>query len=71
MKSIFFRDEEFQGLFLGDLVNNVGGYKGQTSRFIGTGQFEEEWKIYRDILDRTNVTKYTKWLDIKGNHGEK
>lgn len=51
-------------------MNNVGGFKDRTSRFVGTGQYEEEWKIYRDILDRTNVSKYTKWLDIRGNHGE-
>jgi hypothetical protein len=58
-------------IFVGDLVNNVGGSAFGSSRFIGTAQYEEEWKIYRDILDRTNVTKYTKWLDIKGNHGKK
>jgi hypothetical protein len=56
---------------LGDLVNNVGGLGIGSSRLLGTTQHEEEWKIYRDILDRTNVTKYTKWLDIKGNHGKK
>ena len=51
-------------------MNNVGGSKGQTSRFVGSVQHEEEWKIYWNILDRTNVTKSTKWLDIRGNHGE-
>ncbi|CAF1094303.1 unnamed protein product [Adineta ricciae] len=52
----------------GDLVNNVGGLKYKHDRLFGTGQYEQEWNIYRNILDRTNVTQYTKWLDIKGNH---
>ena len=54
-----------EGIFLGDLVNNVG-----SGGLFQTAQYEEEWKIYRNILDRTNVTKYTKWLDIRGNHGK-
>ncbi len=56
-------------MFKGDLVNSVGGFINQDDGLIETIQYEKEWKIYRDILNRTNVTKYTKWLDMKGNHG--
>ena len=52
-------------------MNNVGGFQDRTSRLGGTGQYEEEWKIYRGILDRTNISKYTNWLDVRGNHGKK
>ncbi|KAG1682030.1 Transmembrane protein 62 [Nymphon striatum] len=31
-------------------------------------QSVEEWKIYKEALDRNNVTKKTIWLDIRGNH---
>ncbi len=51
-------------------MNSVGGSLKPHFRMFKTAQYEEEWKIYRDILDRTNVTKYTKWLDIRGNHGK-
>ena len=51
-------------------MNNVGGLGGGSRRAFRSGQYEEEWKIYRDILNRSNVTKYTKWLDIRGNHGK-
>jgi hypothetical protein len=56
-------------MFKGDLVNSVGGFINQDDGLIETIQYEKEWKIYRDVLNRTNVTKYTKWLDMKGNHG--
>ncbi|CAF0716595.1 unnamed protein product [Adineta steineri] len=52
----------------GDLVHSVSGLIRKGDRPFRTAQFEEEWNMYRDILNRTNVTKYTKWLDIKGNH---
>lgn len=32
-------------------------------------QYEQEWIMYKNILSRTNVTQYTKWLDTRGNHG--
>lgn len=56
--------------FEGDLVHSMGGSKDLSNRLVGSVQHEEEWRIYRNILDRTNVTKTTKWLDIRGNHGE-
>jgi hypothetical protein len=33
-------------------------------------QFEEDWRVYNNVLRRTNVTQYTTWLDLRGNHGE-
>lgn len=33
-------------------------------------QYEREWIIYKSILNRTNITHYTTWLDIRGNHGK-
>jgi hypothetical protein len=54
----------------GDLVNSMGAFKDEHDRIFTTAQYEQEWKIYRDILNRTNVTKYTTWLDLKGNHGK-
>lgn len=32
-------------------------------------QYEEEWRIYNDILIQSNVANKTLWLDIRGNHG--
>ncbi|CAF3775166.1 unnamed protein product [Rotaria magnacalcarata] len=52
----------------GDLVDSVSGLKHSHDRLFGTAQYEREWNLYRDILNRTNVTAHTKWLDIKGNH---
>ena len=48
---------------LGDLTHN----RDQT---FASQQYEEEWKIYRDLLRRTNVTEATLWLDTRGNHGK-
>ena len=50
-------------------MNSVGGLMSGYDRLFGIRQYEEDWNIYRNILNRTNVTKHTKWLDIKGNHG--
>lgn len=50
-------------------MNSVGGLIYGRGRVFGIAQYEQEWKIYRNILIRTNITQYTKWLDIKGNHG--
>jgi len=47
----------------------VSSSKSEREALLGTAQYEKEWRIYRNLLDRTNVTKYTKWLDLKGNHG--
>lgn len=33
-------------------------------------QYEDEWKIYNEILTTANAVKRTKWLDLRGNHGK-
>ncbi|CAF4268771.1 unnamed protein product [Rotaria socialis] len=33
-----------------------------------SNQYEQEWIMYRNILNRTNVTQHTAWLDMRGNH---
>jgi hypothetical protein len=46
----------------GDLTHN-------RDRTFGSVQYESEWNIYKNLLIRTNVTQYTAWLDMRGNHG--
>lgn len=55
--------------YLGDLVNGANDLFFKGDRIFQAGQYEEEWRIYRNILDRTNITRYTHWLDLRGNHG--
>lgn len=35
---------------------------------ISSSQYEEEWRIYSDVLHTTGVLKKVKWIDIRGNH---
>lgn len=35
----------------------------------GSTQYEAEWILYKDVLEKNNVTKKVLWLDIRGNHG--
>ncbi|XP_043584753.1 transmembrane protein 62-like isoform X2 [Bombus pyrosoma] len=35
---------------------------------MGSKQILEEWKYYKRVLDDTEVTKKTLWLDVRGNH---
>ncbi|XP_067009565.1 transmembrane protein 62 isoform X2 [Anabrus simplex] len=35
---------------------------------MGSRQYLEEWKYYKDILDECNIAEKTVWLDIRGNH---
>lgn len=37
---------------------------------LGSRQYEDEWKLYRNTLDKFNVAKKTIWLDVRGNHGK-
>ncbi|XP_065212038.1 transmembrane protein 62-like [Planococcus citri] len=37
-------------------------------KFADSTQIENEWKAYKEILDKSNVTSKTTWLDIRGNH---
>ena len=54
----------------GDLVNSANDDQFRSPRIFRSAQYEEEWKIYSDILDRTNITRHTRWLDMRGNHGK-
>lgn len=36
---------------------------------IGSQQFEDEWKHYRNTLEECKAIEKTVWLDIRGNHG--
>ncbi|CAG9823206.1 unnamed protein product [Phaedon cochleariae] len=40
----------------------------KTKDAIGSKQYEDEWRYYRDILKETHVKEKTLWLDIRGNH---
>ena len=33
-------------------------------------QFEEEWKVYGEVLAESGVRERQPWLDIRGNHGQ-
>uniref|UniRef100_A0A1B6LP93 Uncharacterized protein n=2 Tax=Graphocephala atropunctata TaxID=36148 RepID=A0A1B6LP93_9HEMI len=35
---------------------------------LGSQQYEDEWKLYRNALDTCQVDKKTVWLDVRGNH---
>ncbi|XP_046666452.1 transmembrane protein 62-like [Homalodisca vitripennis] len=35
---------------------------------LGSQQYEDEWKLYRNALDKCQVAKKTVWLDVRGNH---
>lgn len=52
------------GYLSGDLVD------GRAKAELGSDQFEEEWQIYQTVLKKSKVMEKTKWIDIKGNHGE-
>ncbi|XP_026297136.1 transmembrane protein 62 isoform X2 [Apis mellifera] len=36
---------------------------------MGSKQILEEWQYYKRILDDTEISKRTLWLDVRGNHG--
>ncbi|XP_011883013.1 PREDICTED: transmembrane protein 62-like [Vollenhovia emeryi] len=35
---------------------------------VGSKQQHQEWRRYRHIIDETNASKKTLWLDVRGNH---
>lgn len=37
---------------------------------IGSRQYEQEWKIYHNLIKDTQVESKTEWLDMRGNHGK-
>ena len=51
-------------LFLsGDLTDAKDMYR------LGSKQYKEEWEEYYNVLKETKVEGKTKWLDLRGNHG--
>lgn len=51
-------------VYVGDLTH--AKYSGE--RY--SKQFEEEWKVYGDVLRETRAIERQPWLDIRGNHGQ-
>lgn len=37
---------------------------------LGSSQHEREWEIYKESIQSSGVLNKTKWLDIRGNHGQ-
>ena len=60
MKFHFF----FMVKYAGDLTD------AKTRDGMGSRQILSEWKHYKQVLEETQVTKHTQWLDVRGNHGE-
>lgn len=52
-----------QIFYLGDLTD------AKKKDGIGSTQYEGEWLAYHNVLTSGNVFNKTKWLDIRGNHG--
>ena len=40
----------------------------RTKGAMGSRQYEHEWFMYQDVINRTGVLNKTLWLDLRGNH---
>lgn len=48
----------------GDLVDGRG------KDFFVSEQYDDEWRLYSDILTTAKAANRTTWLDLRGNHGK-